>query len=357
MNKIFAIARKELTAYFKSPVAYIVLVITISAFNVFFYLIIGENREASLRDMFRVMEFMFVFIVPILTMGIFSEEKRTGTMEFLMTTPTTNTEIVLGKYLGSLTFFTVIVGITFIYYPIIEFFGQPDLAATLSGYVGIWLEGALFIAVGMLVSSWTRSQIVAAISSYGVLFLLYFSTTFTRYLSSPAETLVRYAGTASHTQNFAVGLVTPGDLIYFLSGIFACILLTIPFGAIGVIYGLWALNSPMGFVAILGILSLTGMMIKNMIVLTDAIKQAEASGMHPFDACVRGAVTQARPIALAAGTTVLGVIPLFPDPFWNAMAAAIMAGLTVGATLTIVLYPTLYATLHQIHPPETSDAT
>lgn len=225
MNKILAIARKELTAYFKSPVAYIVLVITISVFNVFFYLIIGDNREASLCDMFKVMEFMFVFIVPILTMGIFSEEKRTGTMEFLMTTPTTNTEIVLGKYLGSLTFFTVIVGITLIYYPIIEFFGQPDLAATLSGYVGIWLEGALFIAVGILISSWTRSQIVAAISSYGVLFLLYFSTLFTKYLSSQAETLVRYAGTASHAQNFAVGLVTPGDLIYFLSGISACILL------------------------------------------------------------------------------------------------------------------------------------
>jgi multidrug efflux pump subunit AcrB len=93
-----------------------------------------------------------------------------------------------------------------------------------------------------------------------------------------------------------------------------------------------------------------------MIVLTDAIYQAEAGGMHPFDACVHGAVSQARPIALAAGTTVLGVMPLFPDPFWNAMAASIMGGLSVGAALTIVLFPTLYATLHQIHPPETSDA-
>ena len=141
-------------------------------------------------------------------------------------------------------------------------------------------------------------------------------------------------------------------LLYNSVRVLACILLTIPFAAIGVIFGLWGLDSPMGFVAILGILSLTGMMIKNMIVLTDAIKQAEAGGMHPFDACVRGAVTQARPIALAAGTTVLGVIPLFPDPFWNAMAAAIMGGLSVGAVLTLVLYPTLYATLHGIHPPE-----
>ncbi len=141
-------------------------------------------------------------------------------------------------------------------------------------------------------------------------------------------------------------------LLYNSIRVLVCILITIPFGAIGVIFGLWALDSPMGFVAILGILSLTGMMIKNMIVLTDAIKQNEDTDMHPFDACVQGAVSQARPIALAAGTTVLGVIPLFPDPFWNAMAASIMGGLSVGAVLTIVLFPTLYATLHGIYPPE-----
>ena len=141
-------------------------------------------------------------------------------------------------------------------------------------------------------------------------------------------------------------------LLYNSVRVLACILITIPFAAIGVIYGLWALDSPMGFVAILGILSLTGMMIKNMIVLTDAIKDSQEAGMHPFDACVQGAVSQARPIALAAGTTVLGVIPLFPDPFWNAMAASIMGGLSVGAALTIVLFPTLYATIHGIHPPE-----
>ncbi len=225
MNKIIAIARKELAACFKSPTAAIVLVITISVFSVFFYMIIGENREASLRDVFKIMEFMFVFIVPILTMGIFAEEKRAGTMEFLMTTPTTNTEIVLGKYLGSLAFFTVIVAITFIYYPIIEFFGSPDIIATLSGYAGLWLEGAFFVALGMLASSWTRSQIVAAISSYAILFALFFAAAFAAQLSGPVKTFVLYAGTASHAQNFAVGLVTPGDLIYYLSGILACVLL------------------------------------------------------------------------------------------------------------------------------------
>ena len=111
MSKIIAIAKKELKTYFKSPIAYIVLILTVSVFNLFFFLIVNENREASLHDIFKVMEFLFIFIVPLLTMKLFAEEKSSGTMEFLMTTPTTNTEIVLGKYLGSLIFFSLILNI------------------------------------------------------------------------------------------------------------------------------------------------------------------------------------------------------------------------------------------------------
>ena len=120
MNKIIAISKKELETYFNSSIAYIVLIITISVFNIFFFLIIDEGREATLHDVFKAMEFLFIFIVPLLTMKVFSEEKFTGTMEFLMTTPTTNTAIVLGKYLGSLIFLTLIIGMTSSYYFIIR---------------------------------------------------------------------------------------------------------------------------------------------------------------------------------------------------------------------------------------------
>jgi ABC-2 type transport system permease protein len=219
MNKVFAIAKKELAAYFKSPIAYIVLILTISVFNVFFYMIIDQNREASLRDVFKVMEFMFVFLIPLLTMKIFSEEKLTGTIEFLMTSPITNTAIVLGKYLGSLIFFTLIIIMTVTYYFIIEYFGQPDRMSILTGFLGIWLEGSFFLAIGILTSSWTRNQIIAAISSYAILFLLYFSISFTNSLSGPMEAVVRYAGTWSHLANFTVGLITIADVVYYLSGI------------------------------------------------------------------------------------------------------------------------------------------
>jgi len=132
MNKILAIAKKELKTYFSSPVAYIVLIITISIFNIFFFMIIDQNREATLRDVFKAMEFLFIFIIPILTMKVFAEEKFTGTMEFLMTTPTSNTAIVLGKYLGSLIFFTLIVVLTLSYYFVIEFL------ANLTGWLYLW---------------------------------------------------------------------------------------------------------------------------------------------------------------------------------------------------------------------------
>jgi ABC-2 type transport system permease protein len=226
MHKAFVIAKKELAVYFKSPMAYIVLIITISVFNIFFYMIIDENREATLRDVFKVMEFMFVFLIPLLTMKIFAEEKLTGTMEFLMTTPTTNTVIVLGKYLGSLIFFTVIIAMTAVYYLIVEYFGQPDRLATLTGYIGIWLEGALFIAIGMLTSSWTRNQIVAAMSSYVILFMLYFSLSFIKYLGGTTESFIRYISTLGHAENFSVGLLTTADCVYYVSGILFCVMLT-----------------------------------------------------------------------------------------------------------------------------------
>lgn len=227
MNKICAIARKELTAYFKSPIAYIILIVTISVFNIFFYLIIDNNQEATLRDVFRVMEFMFIFIIPLLTMKTFAEEKASGTMEFLMTTPTTNTEIVFGKYLGSGVFFSILIALTFVYFGIIEYYATPDRVANAVGYIGVWLEGMMFIAIGLLISSLTRSQVVAAILTYVVLFLFYFSISLVQYVEgTTGEVLLRYFSTLMHTENFASGLITLSDLVYFLSTIIFCVVLT-----------------------------------------------------------------------------------------------------------------------------------
>ena len=226
MSKILAIAKKELAAYFQSSIAYIILILTIGIFNVFFFLIIDSNHEATLRDVFKVMEFMFVFIIPLLTMKTFSEEKASGTMEFLMTTPTTNTAIVLGKYLGCCIFFTLIMILTLMYYCIVEYFGTPDRGATFVGYLGVWLEGAMFLSIGLFISSLTKNQIVAAICSYAVLFLLYFSLSFVQYTQGTTEVLLRYMSTLTHSENFAAGLITTSDCVYYFSTIIFCLVLT-----------------------------------------------------------------------------------------------------------------------------------
>jgi ABC-2 type transport system permease protein len=226
MNKIVALTKKELYSFFSSPIAYIILIVMLSLFNIFFFLIIDQNREVSLRDVFQLMEFMLVFFIPLLTMRLFSEEKSNGTMEFLLTAPLNLTMIVLGKYLSMLIFFTLLIGLTSTYYFIIEYFGDPDPLSILSGYLGIWLEGAFFIAVGLLASSWTSNQIIAAMVSYLILFSLYFASSFTQYFSGSAEHFLIQLSTHTHLENFAIGIITPSDVVYYLAGILLCLVLT-----------------------------------------------------------------------------------------------------------------------------------
>lgn len=226
MNKVVFIAKKELSSYFKSLTAYIVFVLMISVFNVFFFLIIDQNREASLRDVFLVMDFMLIFLTPILTMRLFSEEKSAGTMEFLKTSPISNTAIVLGKYLGVLILFSIMLCLTFFYYGIVEYFSSPDRATVLLGYIGVWLEGALFLSIGLMASSWTANQVIAAMISFAIILLLYFAATLSNYFDGTANVIIQQMSSLKHLQNFVSGIFTVSDIVFYLSGILVCLLVT-----------------------------------------------------------------------------------------------------------------------------------
>ncbi|MCZ6517171.1 MAG: efflux RND transporter permease subunit, partial [Gammaproteobacteria bacterium] len=128
--------------------------------------------------------------------------------------------------------------------------------------------------------------------------------------------------------------------------------LTIPFAIIGVTAVMLPTQTPFGFMALLGVMSLAGLMIKNAIVLIDEINANLADGKSPYDSTVDAGMSRVRPVALGAATTVLGVMPLLQDAFWVSMAMTIMAGLTFGTILTMVLVPVLYATLYRIQSPE-----
>ena len=223
MDKIVAIARKETTVNMKSPVSYILMCLAIIVFNIFFFIIIDENREATLRDMFTLMEFLFVFIIPLLTMKTVAHENETGTMEFLKTTPTTNTAIVAGKYLGVVIYFTTMLALTFPYYVIIEVFANPDRMAIFAGYFGIWLEGLFFLAIGVMTSVWTKSQVLAAMSSYILILALYFAKVGTKYLQGVPHDILSFLSVMGHSESFFQGLLTSSDIMYFISGTLFCL--------------------------------------------------------------------------------------------------------------------------------------
>jgi multidrug efflux pump subunit AcrB len=130
------------------------------------------------------------------------------------------------------------------------------------------------------------------------------------------------------------------------------IVLTIPFALIGIAFGLLATGTPFGFLALLGAMSLAGMMIKNAIVLLDEININLAAGIAPYDSVIGAALSRLRPVVLAAATTVLGVVPLLQDVFWVGMAIAIMAGLTVGTFLTMFVVPSLYCIFFKVPSPK-----
>jgi multidrug efflux pump subunit AcrB len=127
--------------------------------------------------------------------------------------------------------------------------------------------------------------------------------------------------------------------------------LTIPFAAIGIIWVLAATNTAFGFMALLGAMSLVGMMIKNAIVLLDEVNLNIAAGLKPYEATVQAAVSRLRPVVLAALTTVLGVLPLLQDAFWTSMAMTIMAGLTLGTALTMIVIPLFYVIFYRVPSP------
>lgn len=135
------------------------------------------------------------------------------------------------------------------------------------------------------------------------------------------------------------------------------ILLTIPFALIGITVGLLTFSIPFGFVALLGAMSLAGMMIKNAVVLLDQVNINLADGMQSYDAIVEAAVSRLRPVMLAAATTVFGVIPLLQDVFWIGLSVTLMAGLTFGSILTMVIVPVLYATVFRIEARDTTVST
>jgi ABC-2 type transport system permease protein len=189
VRNILAIAQKELRSYFSSPIAYIIIGFFALPFGVFFYLYLGAFVRQSLqmaqyggsmninqqviRYVLQNASVIILFVMPMITMRTYSEEKRSGTIELLLTSPVTDTQIIVGKFLGALGLYVAMLLVTVVYIAILFVYGSPEWRPLVASYLGLLLMGGAFLSLGLLISSTTNNQIVAGIITFVVLLMLW----------------------------------------------------------------------------------------------------------------------------------------------------------------------------------------
>lgn len=226
MRNTLAIAERELKAYFVSPIAYVLTALFLLISGYLFSVILLNTNEASLRYLVSNLSVIWLFITPALTMRLLAEEARSGTIELLLTNPVRDVEVVLGKYLGVLGLLLVMLAFT-LYYPALLFiFGNPDRGPMVAGYLGVILQAAAFLAVGLLASSLTQNQIVAAVLTFAILLIMWLSESVANFIGKPASDVMRYLSVTSHSQDFARGVIDTTHVVYFLSVVAAALFLT-----------------------------------------------------------------------------------------------------------------------------------
>jgi ABC-2 type transport system permease protein len=217
MKKVAHIFLRELKGYFISPIAYIVISIFLILTGWFFFSTFFLYNQAELRNFFSLLPFTFSFIIPALTMRLFSEEFNTGSFELLFTMPMTSMDIVLGKFLAATAFVSIMLIPTLSYGIFISLLGDLDWGPVLGGYLGAIMLGAAFSAIGLFASSLTRNQIIAFIIGMGICFILTLIDKMLFFLPEVAINTLQYIGADFHFQNISRGIIDSRDILYFLS--------------------------------------------------------------------------------------------------------------------------------------------
>ena len=221
MRQVNYIFKKEFRGYFVSPIAYIVISIFLLVTGWFFFSTFFLFNQANMRSFFSLLPIIFSFVIPAITMKLFSEELNVGSYEILLTMPVTFIDVVLGKFFAGLAFVIAML-IPTLSYPIsISFFGHLDWGPVIGGYVGALLLGAAFSAVGIFASSLTRNQITAFITATAICFSLALVDKMLFFLPQSFLGFFEYLGADYHFRNIAKGVLDSRDILYFLSVGFA----------------------------------------------------------------------------------------------------------------------------------------
>jgi len=223
----FVIAKRELSAFFVSPTTYIVGALFLFVTGLFFVMTLAVENVATLNQVFLVISIMSLVLAPLLTMRLLAEEARSGTLELLLTAPVRDWEVVLGKFLAVFTFFVALLIPTLYYLFLLTRFDRPDIPVTLSGYLGIILLGAMLIGLGMLTSTLSSNQIMAAglgiVLSVGFWLIGGLGYFFPGFIGD----VLKYLSIQEHLFDFMLGLISLTNIIYFLSITAAALFLAI----------------------------------------------------------------------------------------------------------------------------------
>ena len=244
MRNVFAIAGKELRSYFASPMAYIIIGLFSVLFGFFFWLFLrifvaqsqqmmqfggggGANvNQQMIRYLLQNTTIVILFVMPMITMRTYSEEKRSGTIELLLTSPVTDVQIVIGKFLGTLGLYVAMLAVTVVYMGLLFYLGNPEWRPIAAGYLGLLLVGCGFIAIGLFISSLTKNQIVAGVLTFAVFLMLWVIGWPADQAGPTMRQVLQSLSMVDHFDDFARGIIDTKHIVYYASMITLGLFLT-----------------------------------------------------------------------------------------------------------------------------------
>ncbi len=236
MRNMLAIASKELRSYFAGPIAYIAIGLWALLYGYFYVAILqffvrnsmqmmGQMggpqsmnvNQQLIRPLLQNVSVVALFVLPLITMRTYSEEKRSGTIELLLTSPLSDLQIIMGKFLGAMGLYAVMLLVTVPHIALLFIYGNPEWKPILSGYLGLLLMGASFLSIGLLISSLTRNQIVAGMVTFAVLLLLWTVNWMSESAGPTMQKVLSALSITDHFDDFSKGVIAVSHLVYYLS--------------------------------------------------------------------------------------------------------------------------------------------
>jgi len=234
MRNITAIAEREIRSYFASPIAYVVIGMFALLYGYFFYALLSFFEQQSMQmglqpgqpmnvnqmlvaPLLMNATVILLFVFPLITMRTYAEEKRSGTIELLLTSPLTDWQIILGKFAGAMLLYAAMLAVTLIHVGVLFYYGNPEWKPIATGYLGLLLMGGCFISVGLLISSLTKNQIVAGMVTFAVFLMLWVINWIGSFVGPTAQAVLQTLSITEHFDDFAKGIIDTKHLIYYFS--------------------------------------------------------------------------------------------------------------------------------------------